>query len=121
MKERSNAEVRFHTLNIGRVNRTVRVGCDGAISDSLADQTLTNGVVTGRRLRNRIRSSCTEVRSNLIRQHLLETKAEQVWRIPAVRPGRDVPTGASSSARATVASSAAIGESSPDRKIRVDV
>src|SRR6185436_8247607 len=58
---------------------------------------------------------------DLIGQHFLETEAEQVRSVPAVRPGHDVAATAGGAFRAAVAGGARVGQPRANRQVRLDV
>src|SRR6266550_8361231 len=62
-----------------------------------------------------------QVRCNLVGQHLLETQAEEVWRIAAVRSRHHVSPEASGATWAAMTAGTTIAETCAEREICVDV
>ena len=68
-----------------------------------------------------LRSDVAQVGGDLVGQHLLQSEPEQMRRIAAVGPRRDVAADAGGAARSAVAGGAAVGQPGADGEIDVEV
>ena len=71
------------------------------------------------RVGERLRADRAQLGRDLVGQHLLQAEAEQVRRIAAVGPRRDVAAEAGRAARTAVAGGAAVGQPGADRQVAV--
>jgi hypothetical protein len=66
-------------------------------------------------------ANASQISSDFIRQHFFQSEAEEVWGIAAVRPGGDVAAYACRPSRASMAQRTAVGQTSTNRIIDVEI
>ena len=71
--------------------------------------------------RNRLLTNTSQIASDFIGEHLLQAEPEEVWGIATVRPGGDVAAHACRPSRASMAQRTAVGQTSTNRIIDVEI
>ena len=109
-KEGADAQVRVDAVNLGRVGGTVRVAGDEVELDVFGHQALSNRVCKIPHRADCLLAGGPEFPGHLVRQHLLEPEAEQMWRVAAVRARDHVAAKAGRAPRPAVTAGAAVGQ-----------
>ena len=118
-EEGTHAEVAVDAFDARGVYGPVGKHGQRAVRDAFGDQRHADGASTRARLREGLRAQVAKLLGDLVRQHLLQSKTEQVRGIAAVWPSRDVPARAGRAARPPMARSATVGQPRAERDVRV--
>src|SRR5262245_57155941 len=120
-EERPHAQVGVDALHLRGVHRAVLLDRDEPVVDALALQAPRHRVALAMRVLHGIVADVAQVSGDLVRQHLLEAKAEQVRGVAAVRPRHHVAPRSGRAPRAAVAAGATVHEAGAKLELHVDV
>src|SRR6266540_1113269 len=121
MEEGPNPQVGRHAFNVRRVDASTGHCADPAVRNALARQRTQDGRSAPRGVCDSRIADRAEVGGNLVGEHLLQSQAEEMRCVAAVRTRGDVAAESRRPARASMPSRAAVGQARADGEVDVDV